>query len=342
MASASTIRLQIENALAHKIPSALSPIAKTVRPVAPTGVEPLDALLRGGFPIGAVTELVGQDCSGRTSVALSFLAQLTQAGKVCAWIDVSNTLDPVSAAATGVDLERLLWVRCGISQPAVQRTAHKFALPEKYLVAASTKKGLHGGGFGSHPRGEIKGLSQAIGGLLRDANIPRCSEPNSQVRAAATELPDRFPSAQPSALGTVSPKPWNRIDQAVRTADLLLQGGGFSAIVLDMGSLAPDVVCRVPLATWHRYRLASERTQSSILLLSQHACAKSSAELLLRLHPANPLCEETTVFTGIQSHVEVVRQRFTQAESNVVPLRKPPQRSNTAAWACRTEWAGRR
>lgn len=43
----------------------------------------------------------------------------------------------------------------------------------------------------------------------------------------------------------------------IRTADLLLQAGGFSAIVLDMASLAPESVSRVPLAMWHRYRVAS-------------------------------------------------------------------------------------
>jgi len=132
------------------------------------------------------------------------------------------------------------------------------------------------------------------------------------------------------------------MEQALRSADLLLQGGGFSAIVLDMGSLAPEFASRVPLATWHRYRLASERTQSSILLLTQHPCAKSSAELLLRLHPAARLAEETTVFTGLQPHAEVARQRFTQNESNVVSIRKPPQRVNAASWQSRMTWAGRR
>lgn len=132
------------------------------------------------------------------------------------------------------------------------------------------------------------------------------------------------------------------MEQALRTADLLLQGGGFSVIVLDMGSLAPELVSRVPLATWHRYRLASERTQSSILLLTQHPCAKSSAELLLRLQLADAICDESTVFTGIRPQIEVARQRFTQTASNVVPLRKPPQNTNSASWECRTAWAGPR
>ncbi|MDQ2834513.1 MAG: hypothetical protein M3Y50_12345 [Acidobacteriota bacterium] len=39
--------------------------------------------------------------------------------------------------------------------------------------------------------------------------------------------------------------------------DLLLQAGGFSAIVLDLGSIAPEHVSRIPLATWFRYGAAA-------------------------------------------------------------------------------------
>ena len=66
-----------------------------------------------------------------------------------------------------------------------------------------------------------------------------------------------------------SGKPWARIEQALRVTDLLLQAGGFSAIVLDMASIAPEYVSRVPLATWFRYRAAAERTQA--VFASAHA-----------------------------------------------------------------------
>src|ERR1700678_422645 len=99
MPSAATLRRQIEANLANRIPSALTPAPRIIRPVLATGIAPLDDLLKGGLPVGGVSELTGSECSGRTSVALSFLAQLTQAGKVCAWIDVTNALDPASAAA---------------------------------------------------------------------------------------------------------------------------------------------------------------------------------------------------------------------------------------------------
>jgi hypothetical protein len=347
MPSAATLRRQIEEALAEKIPSALTPAPKVRNAVTATGIKPLDELLQGGLPQGAISELVGPECSGRTSTALSFIARVTQAEKVCAWIDVSNALDPVSAAAAGVDLKRLLWVRCGAGEKRAQTARYEFTLPEKYLVAPEIRRGLHGGGFGGHPRNEIKGLPNALGDLLNQQAIapqaiaPRCAEPQHRPRPRQESDAPVNPHVTGVPRRTVAPKPWSRMEQALRSADLLLQAGGFSAIVLDMGCLAPEFVSRVPLATWFRYRAAAERTQSSILLLTQYACAKSSAELMLRLQPAETICDESTVFTGVRPCVQLVRQRFAPP-GNVVPLRKPPQRANEARWECRTSWAGAR
>jgi len=347
MSSAFALRAQIEASLARRIPSALTPAPRTIRPVAPTGIPAVDELLDGGLPLGAITEVVGPECSGRTSFALSFLAGITQAEKVCAWIDVSDSLDPESAAAASVDLSRLLWVRCGVPpastvQPAAQRS---FSLPEKYLIPPPAKNGLHGGGFGSHPRNEVKGLSNAVSGLLRPETFaPRCAEPLHKERPkkeAFTPSLQQVVAKRESRSVHVS-KPWARIEQALRVTDLLLQGGGFSAIVLDMGSIAPEYVSRVELGTWFRYRAAAERTQASILLLTQHSCAKSSAELLLRLQPGNARRDEATVFTGMEHHLDVTRRRFAQLPTNVVPLRKPLQRATTANWESQTTWAGRR
>lgn len=344
ISSASALRLQIESTLAHRIPSALTPAQKMLRPVTATGIEPLDHVLKGGMAIGAISELVGPECSGRTSIALSFLARITQAGKVCAWIDVSNAFDPVSAAAAGMDLARLLWVRCGVTQTNAARARRDFVLPEKYYASPPAKKGLHGGGFGSHPRNEVKGLSDAVTGLLRQEGIaPRCAEPQRRARFNQQTFEPGYKTASTVTSCASRSKPWSRIEQALRATDLLLQGGGFSAVVLDMGGLAPEFVSRVPLATWFRYRAAAERTQSSILLLTQYGCAKSSSELLLRLEPAEALCDETTVFTGIKPRLVAVRQRFTPAtDNNLIPLRKPPQGTHTASWQSRTTWAGRR
>jgi recombination protein RecA len=344
MLSASTLRLSIESTLAQRIPSALTPAPKMIRPVVATGIESVDEVLQGGLPVGAVSELVGPECSGRTSLALSFLARMTQTSKVCAWIDVSDTFDPPSAAASGVDLTRVLWVRCGVASLIATTAAPAFSLPDQNLIPAPAKQGLHGGGFGPHPRGEVKGISQAVSGLLQsEAIAPRCAEPQRRLREnRETVAPSHRRPAAYVPPASRSAKPWSRIEQALRATDLLLQAGGFSAIVLDMGSLTPEAVTRVPLATWFRYRAAAERTQSSIVLLTQHPCAKSSAELLLRLCPGEALCEEATVFSGLRQCATVERRRFAQTPSNVVSMRKPVRNVHTATWNSRAISVGQR
>jgi recombination protein RecA len=344
MPSTSALRIQIESELADRIPSALTPAPRIIRPVISTGIGTIDDLLEGGLPVGAITELVGPECSGRTALALSFLAQITKEAKVCAWIDASNIFHAESAAAVGIDLTRLLWVRCGVPNTKEQRSQlSNFALPEKYLVPPPVKKGLHGGGFGPHPRGEVRGLSDAVSGLLHPEVIaPRCAEAQRRIRAEREDFEPVLFQTQKREARQCVPKPLSRADQALRVTDLLLQAGGFSAIVLDLGSIAPEFASRVPLATWFRYRAAAERTQASILLLTQHACAKSSAGLVLRMQACDPLRDETTVFTGIEHRIEISRERFTQPPINVIPLRKPPQSDRQSSWRSRTAWAGRR
>src|ERR1700761_3769993 len=102
MSSANALRVQIEASLARRIPSALTPAPRVIRPVLSTGIRFADDLLNGGLPLGAITEITGSECSGRTSFALSFLAQITNEEKVCVWIDVSDAFHPESAAASGI------------------------------------------------------------------------------------------------------------------------------------------------------------------------------------------------------------------------------------------------
>ena len=343
MRSASALRSEIEVSLADRIPSALTPVAKTIREVMPTGIAAIDVLLDGGLPVGAVTEMIGAECSGRTALALSFVAQVTKAERVCAWIDVSNALSPESAAASGIDLKRLLWVRCGIQLTAINSPSREaFALPEKYLAPPVAKKGLHGGGFGPHPHMEVKGMADGIGDLLREEAIaPRCAESQRKIRAERKTFEPPSPQTFKSrGFSTRTTKPWTRIEQALRATDLLLQAGGFSAIVLDLGSIAPEHVSRIPLATWFRYWSAAERSRASVLLLTQHTCSKSSAGFVLRLQAGLPFDGESTVLAGLKRRIEVTRQRFSDGPLKVVPLRKPPQRATSADWQSKPVWAG--
>ncbi len=262
MVTAALLRSQIESALAPRVPVVFSTGAQVSKPLQATGIEALDALLGGGLPVGAVCEVFGPECSGRTSLALAFLAEVTRRGSACAWIDVADSLDPESAAASGVDLRRLLWVRC--------------------REGAERK------------------------------NNPGTPRPAKRR------------------------KPWSRLDQALRAADLVLQAGGFGAVVFDMGLVAPEHALRVPLASWFRFRQAAERTQATFLLLSQTSCAKSCSAVQLRLDRLRTRHENHQVLSGMRFQAELVRDR------NVSFTAGKKQPSPVAAWGGQATWAAER
>lgn len=101
-----------------------------------TGLAALDALLGGGWPRAALSEISGPRSSGRTAVVRAALAAASSAGESTALVDVGGTLDAraavLPATATTSPGPPLLWIRCGAAQ----------ALKAADLVVAA-------GGFGT-------------------------------------------------------------------------------------------------------------------------------------------------------------------------------------------------
>ncbi len=521
MYSAAALRIEIENTLAKRIPGALTPRTPVVRDLASTGVVELDALLDGGFPVGAISELVGLPCSGRTTLAFAVMAEMTQAGKTVAWVDASDALDPESAAAAGIDLSRQLWVRCGEGASATHVPPSPLQNPDSqgatYRLENSRTPGISGGCGSPHPRGEARGLSDAVDAFLhpdvfsrpapprdpakprRDRMIGTPSAPNRKLidrtpqdarplprrarnreeqiatdrqpsrrhalqiqrhataqakdlaaaqiantaeaarvrpqagawtdnkgnasgRSLATpphaiaaglprfqqaadrtrtlgtrcelnqsaphqgfqvhrsngssckvERPERealrnshgllvsrqvktskgVPAgkALPASSGPRSSPAWRALDQALRSTDLLLTAGGFSAVVLDLGNVAPEFAWRIPLATWFRFRAAAERSRAVLLLLTRHPCARSSAELVLRLHPVQ-VHSKATVVTGARFRIAIERRRFetvspiAEDRAGISTLhlvsRKPVQRERAVGWHRHSTWTSLR
>lgn len=82
-------------------------------PAIATGSLAVDAAIGvGGFPRGRVVEVYGPESSGKTTLALSVVAQAQKAGGIAAFIDAEHALDAEYAAKLGVDIENLL-----VSQP---------------------------------------------------------------------------------------------------------------------------------------------------------------------------------------------------------------------------------
>jgi hypothetical protein len=78
---------------------------------------------------GSVAEIAGEASSGKTSLSLSLLAKLTTAGEICGVVDACNSFDPRSAVLAGVELDNLLWIKCGNS-------IEKAFMSADYLVQA--------------------------------------------------------------------------------------------------------------------------------------------------------------------------------------------------------------
>lgn len=79
----------------------------------PTGSLALDAALGiGGVPRGRIIEIYGPESSGKTTLALHILAEAQKMGGEVAFVDAEHALDPVYAAALGVDTDNML-----VSQP---------------------------------------------------------------------------------------------------------------------------------------------------------------------------------------------------------------------------------
>jgi len=158
--------------------------------VCPTGLAEVDRMA-GGLPQGCLTEIYGPASSGRTSLMLAAMASACAHGNVCALVDSSDAFDPISAAAAGVKLDQLLWVRCG-----------------------------------------------------------------------------------------------GNAEHALKAADLLVQGGGFGLVVMDLADTPVATARRISMTSWFRLRRAVEHTPTVLLVVEQQPMAKTCASLTLEVRRA--------------------------------------------------------
>ena len=180
------LRARLESALGERISSPFTDVERRVLENVPTGIASLDALT-GGLTRGAITEIFGPPSSGRTSAMISILAEATASDEVCALVDGNDAFDPKSAAEAGVELNRLLWIRC------------------------------------------------------------------------------------------------HKLEQVLKTTDLLLQGGGFGRVVMDLTDLPLSHVRSIPLASWFRFQRTIERTPTVLLVMSSQSTVGSAAALVLKM-----------------------------------------------------------
>ncbi len=251
-----------------------------------SGIPAIDALT-GGLPRGCLTEVCGPASSGRTTLLLAALAAATRRGEFCVVVDASDTLDPQSAAAAGVELGQLLWVRCGDDAPGNNSSPQ--SRPSTPLRACPEPAQ----GAGSAPEKQQNRKDENRKNGCPISRAPWAREVGISARGKGTPSPPVFDFERTKSGETSSKKNGGKengsresepgLEQGLRATDLLLESGGFGLIVLDLGDLPPQSARRIPLTTWFRFRRAIEHTPTILLVMEQQAIAGSCSSLLLQL-----------------------------------------------------------
>jgi hypothetical protein len=125
-------KAELQSGIASRFGDVFKVHEKSVVETLSTGVDEIDALT-GGLPRGAISEIFGPASSGRTSLMYAMLANATTHEETCALVDTNDVFAPAAAATAGMDLDRLLWIRCA------GNLEHAFK---------ATDLLLHAGGFG--------------------------------------------------------------------------------------------------------------------------------------------------------------------------------------------------
>ena len=207
---------------------------------------------------------------------IATLAAATRHDEVCVLIDASDSFDPASAQAAGVNFGKLLWVRCGGSP-----------------------------------------LRNSASSVVKDFK-------NSDHRGH--KVIQRRPQSE------------HRLEQVLKTTDLILQSGGFGLVALDLAGIPEKFVRHIPLASWFRFQRAVEHTKTALLVISEFPCAQTCAALVMKV------CSELSVFSPGPSakpaHAELLERMQVQAEVVRSRLERKPVQSVKAGFQTRTVRAG--
>lgn len=97
----------------------------------------------------------------------------------------------------------------------------------------------------------------------------------------------------------------NNLEHAFKSTDLLLQGGGFGLVVLDLGDVAAKDAKRIISSWWYRFRRTLEATPTALVVIAEESCVRSCATLALELK------QETGLWSSNNERLKTVRNGFT-------------------------------
>jgi recombination protein RecA len=240
-----------------------------------SGIAEVDAIT-GGIPRGCLSEICGPASSGKTSALLAAIAAATRREETCVLVDASDSFDPESGAAAGVDFSKLLWVRCGVPPCSVSSVVKDFQ--------------------DFYHRGH------------------RVTQIHSKTRGYE-----------------------RRLEQVLKSTDLVLQSGGFGMVALDLAEIPEKYVRRIPLASWFRFQRAVEHTKTALLVVSEFNCAQTCAAVVLKLGKLSAISSQ---LSGKPSHTQLLHEMRIEAELSRMRLERKPAASVRAVFATQAIRAG--
>jgi hypothetical protein len=286
-----------------------------------SGIPALDALT-GGLPRGCLTEICGPASSGRTSLLLAALAAATRRGEFCVVVDASDALDPQSVAAAGVELGRLLWVRCGENTPQRHPSASFRTCP-----------GLaEGAGSGTEKRIKPRSINQTehrLEQVLRATDLLLESGGFGLIVLDLGDLP-------PQAARRIPLTTWFRFRRAIEHTPTILLAieqqpivGSCSTLLLQLGAASE---LTVDSSAAKRQKNAAHGASCGSGAEDENAPEERKGicieEQFVRA-PQFTGSAHTHLLTGLNITAELIRSR----------LERKPVRS-TAAFASKAAWAG--
>jgi len=129
-----------------------------------------------------------------------------------------------------------------------------------------------------------------------------------------------------------------RLEQVLKTTDLILQSGGFGLVVLDLAGIPEKFVRRIALASWFRFQRAVEHTKTALLVISEFPCAQTCASLVTRI--GKRLSAVSHQPSGNPPHSELLTETQVNAELVRSRLERKPMQSVTAEFTTQAVRAG--
>ena len=129
-----------------------------------------------------------------------------------------------------------------------------------------------------------------------------------------------------------------RLEQVLKSTDLVLQSGGFGMVALDLAGIPKKFVRRIPLASWFRFQRAVEHTKTALLVVSEFNCAQTCAAVVLKLR--DQLSTISSRLSGKPTHTQLLQGMRIEAELTRMRLERKPAASVRAVFATQAIRAG--